>query len=261
MKFSFSSFLVLCVASLALDEAIAGGPKENSFFLSDFKSDYSEFYSPNSLMRLGLAYSAGMVSTATIDDNIQRYYQTHVRNSGTDNFSVKAKQLGEWKYIIPAALAANYFGSQQEGGLGQWGNQTFRALSVGGPGVLVMQQVTGGSRPNENKPHGAQWRPFRDNNGVSGHAFVGAVPFLTLANMHSEGTTIRYAALAASFATPLSRMNSNSHFFSQAALGWYMAYEASRAVNAFGRRQAPKAEFLPMVDGDRIGLVYSMPLN
>jgi hypothetical protein len=67
--------------------------------------------------------------------------------------------------------------------------------------------------------------------------------------------------VAASLAAPLSRINSNSHYLSQAALGWYMAYEASRAVSTYGRSSVPKAEFLPYLDGTRVGLIYAIPLN
>jgi hypothetical protein len=40
-----------------------------------------------------------------------------------------------------------------------------------------------------------------------------------------------------------------------------MAYEASRAVSTYGRSSAPKAEFLPYLDGTRVGLIYAIPLN
>ncbi len=60
-----------------------------------------------------------------------------------------------------------------------------RAYLVGAPAMLLMQNVTGGSRPEE-MDHGSKWDPFHDDNGVSGHAFMGAVPFLTLANMYDD---------------------------------------------------------------------------
>jgi hypothetical protein len=262
MTTSFFKVLLISFSALLVGQQVwANAPRENLVTFNEIKSDYSEFYGAASLTRLSLAYGAGMISAATIDDNIARYYQNNIRNSSTDSFAKTAKNFGEWKYVIPAALAASYLGNRQDGGVGQWGNQTFRALIVGGPGVLVMQPVTGASRPNENAAHGAQWKPFNDNNGVSGHAFVGAVPFLTLANMQAEGSAARYVAVAASLAAPLSRINSNSHYLSQAALGWYMAYEASRAVSTYGRSSAPKAEFLPYLDGTRVGLIYAIPLN
>ena len=43
--------------------------------------------------------------------------------------------------------------------------------------MLLMQRVTGASRAGESDS-GSHWRPFHDSNGVSGHAFMGAVLLL-----------------------------------------------------------------------------------
>jgi len=65
---------------------------------------------------------------------------------------------------------------------------------------------------------------------VSGHAFVGAVPFLTLAKMAENQKPLQVLAYALSVLTAWSRVNDNAHYTSQAILGWYMAYESVDAV-------------------------------
>ena len=57
-----------------------------------------------------------------------------------------------------------------------------------------------------------------------------AVPFLTIARMNEENKPVKYLALLASTFTAWSRINDNAHYFSQAALGWYLAYESVDAV-------------------------------
>ena len=48
--------------------------------------------------------------------------------------------------------------------------------------MLIMQSTTGTSRPGEMDAKPA-WKPLNDMNGVSGHAFIGAIPFLSAAQM------------------------------------------------------------------------------
>jgi hypothetical protein len=229
--------------------------------MDQVKNDYKNFYSYPVMSRLGLAYGAGFISAATIDEDFTRYYQKNIKNSTTDALTKMSVNFGEWKYLIPVAIAANYFGESKESGLGRWGDRTFRSLILGGPGVVFMQQVTGASRPSDLAPHGSKWKPFNDDNGVSGHAFVGAVPFLVYANMQSEGSFARYAAIAASFLTPVARVNSDSHYLSQSALGWYMAYESVRAVEASSSGVQIKSTVMPFSDGVNVGLIYSRPFN
>jgi hypothetical protein len=63
---------------------------------------------------------------------------------------------------------------------------------VGAPPLYVMQQVTGSSRPGEGSA-GSHWHFLNDNNGVSGHAFIGAVPFLAASGIRmtlADGRTV-----------------------------------------------------------------------
>ena len=71
----------------------------------------------------------------------------------------------------------------------EWGEKSFRTILLGGPVLLVSQRLTGGHRPEED---GSEWNFSLDSNGVSGHAFMGAIPFLTAAHM----TDNRYLKIA-----------------------------------------------------------------
>jgi len=91
---------------------------------------------------------------------------------------------------------------------------------VGGPPALLWQHAIGASRPDEDD---SRWRPFEDNNGVSGHSFMGAVPFIAAAKM-AENPSIRYSLYLGSMLCGWSRINDDRHYLSQAALGWWIAY-------------------------------------
>jgi len=202
------------------------------------QKDYQSFYAPKTLERLAIGFGLGGVAANTqLDNNFQNWYQENIRSNSTDEISKVAKTFGEGKIMIPVALLSatiNYI--EPKSSIGVWGVYTSRAYLVGAPAVLLMQVVTGASRPDESSDgsnesnRGSKWKPFNDNNGVSGHAFVGAVPFLTLAHLYAKNKPIKYLAYLASFATAWSRMNDNAHYLSQASLGWYMAYESVDAV-------------------------------
>jgi membrane-associated phospholipid phosphatase len=88
--------------------------------------------------------------------------------------------------------------------------------------------ATGASRPAEDV--GSKWHFWNDNNGVSGHAFVGAVPFLAAAEM-VESPLLKGTLYVCSTFVGFSRMTTDSHYPSQVFLGWYLAWASSVAVN------------------------------
>jgi len=165
------------------------------------------------------------------------------------------KVLGTGQYLIPVSVAAALFGnrlSSDEGAspVGTWGQRATRAYLTGGPALLATQWLTGGSRPDEGSSH---WRPFHDDNGVSGHSFIGAVPFLTAARMCEENPLARYLLYAASALPALSRVNDNAHYPSQAFLGWFLAWEATGAI-AQENRSDRHVSLAPTIIGDAGGL-------
>jgi hypothetical protein len=232
----------------------------NSISGEQIANDYALFYSKPNMYRLGVALGLGAASAQWIDEDVSSHYQEHQRSKRTDDWSKTVKTFGEWTYLLPLSVAATYLDTSSESSLGEWGNRTFRALVVGAPAVLSAQVITGGSRPSDNREHGSEWRPFKDNNGVSGHAFVGSIPFLTLAEMNKDDPWIYYPAMAASFATPLSRLNDNQHYFSHIVLGWYFAKQATSATFNSSNRQ-DQSHFVPYLDRGLVGVMYTKPIR
>jgi len=226
------------------------------------KKDYQQFYSRNRLLRMGIVFGAGAVMANTaIDEKYQNWYQNNVRNSTTDNIAKVTKKFGEGKILIPISLVLASVGhclnsDGKASGIGEWGKRSSRAYLVGGPALLLMQHVTGASRPNESE-NGSRWNFFNDSNGVSGHAFIGAVPFLTIAHMNEKNRPIKYIFYGLSMLTALSRINDNAHYLSQASLGWYMAFEATGAINERTKKES-RLTFLPYIGHDSVGVTVNV---
>jgi hypothetical protein len=198
-------------------------------------SDYRNYYCCTTLRDLfaGVAPAAVLANTS-LDDDFQGWYQRDLRSSGTDNFATFWKTFGEGQIFIPAyaglALATGFFDDRPLiGGVSDFSDRVTRGYLVGAPPMLFMQALLGASRPGEHGL-GSQWKPFDDTNGVSGHAFVGAVPFITAAKMCDE-PLLKVTFYTFSTFTAWSRINDDAHYLSQALLGWWMAYLACRAVD------------------------------
>jgi hypothetical protein len=209
--------------------------------LADIKDDYKNFYlSKNSLIQLGIGIGcAGILANTSMDGDIQEFYQDDVRSDATDDLSKVLKVPGEF-FITPPVLLGTYL-LFKESSAGEWASKSLRALIVGAPAGLLLQRVTGASRPSEGD---SKWRPFHDANGLSGHAFIGAVPFITAAKMN-ENPYMKGLLYGLSFLPGLSRINDNQHYFSQSALGWYLAYLSCNAVEKTNIRNETKFAILP----------------
>lgn len=237
---------ILNISSVALDTVV---------------NDYREFYSVNRLKRMGITLGAGAVMAHTNTDQLfQKWYQTEIRTGGTDDFSRAAKHFGEYRYLLPATLATALIDNIFEGTVynrtvGRWGKRAMRAYLLGTPVLWASQSLTGASRPEEHR--GSNWRPFQDVNGVSGHAYVGAVPFLVMAGMADKNRVLKTLFYAASTMTAFSRINDDAHYFSQAALGWYLAWEAADTVLDRENREKSYA-VRPMAVEDGYGISVGM---
>ncbi len=212
--------------------------------------DQLNFYSPDSLLLMGFGLGTGAVfANTTLDGDIQRHLQSSLRHANSDDWleSLHAnKELGDGRYTLPIYAGAWALGSllpesEFSNNSKTWGERTLRGFIVGAPPVLLLQKVTGGSRPGET-PAGSDWEPFRDNNGVSGHAFMGALPFITAAKM-SDKLGWKVTWYAASTLAPLSRAADGAHYPSQVALGWGMAFLAATAVHSTRQPQFAMAHF------------------
>lgn len=226
------------------------------------KSDYANFYSSKSMLQMGAAFLAGAAMANTNFDEMFSHdlYRDNVIDIANEDISQtlhQPKLLGDGYILLPtlAALAlAEPWLEQSEWTkpLGEWGDRGARAILVGGPVVLLTQNLTGSSRPNES-PSGSHWEPFQDNNGVSGHAFVGAVPFLTAGRM-SRRPWAKALWYGASTLPALSRVNDEGHFFSQAFLGWYLAWLATAAVD--NSQQQRQLKLIPTWNEAGPGLMF-----
>lgn len=202
--------------------------------------DCKNFYSwPNlGIIGLELAVAAPLANT-TADQHIQRWYQCNVRSSGTDGAAAVAKQFGEHFYTVPIYIGAAALGrlaadTRPGPVVEEWGCRSLRAMIVGAPAIGVLQVALGSARPDQGS---SSWRPFHGSTGVSGHAFVGAVPFLTAASM-TDQLWLQAPLVAASTFTTWSRVNDGAHYTSQAILGWCIGCSAVLSVNATERQRA-----------------------
>lgn len=259
-------------ANLAVDELISSqiapatqweSPIETGL-LSNVASDHRNLYSGDSLLLLGSGFAVGSIlANTSMDGAIQRHLQTSVLGAESDEWYHSfhaSKELGNGLYTLPvfagAWLSAEVLPeSEFAAKVGCWGERSLRGFAVGAPPVIGLQLLTGGSRPGESL-HGSYWKPFDDNNSVSGHSFMGALPFITAAKL-SETRTEKLVWYSASLLAPLSRVNDNDHYPSQVALGWWMAYLAASAVDSTHGGEHPWS-VSPYVSRDTTGILGEM---
>jgi hypothetical protein len=221
--------------------------------------DYRNFYGREGLVCLSVALAAGGIMANTgFDETVQDAWQRSVAPSGMGRFFSGCKDLGEGKYALPifgAAIATGIlFEERPVGGVvGEWGARSLRIFVVGAPPMYTMQWATGASRPGESSA-GSDWKPFTDDNGVSGHAFVAAIPFLAAADM-CESPLLKGTLYVCSTLGAFSRMTDDMHYPSQAFLGWYFAWAGARAVDATELSFAGvELRMVPVLAGDRGGM-------
>jgi len=220
--------------------------------------DHAEFYGldhvPEALLAVGIG---AILANTSADESIRDEYQDDVRSRVTDRWATVAKTLGEGKYVLPG-LAVAWLADRLvlqhlcDSPLGDWSDGCLRAVLVGGVPMAFWQRAFGGSRPGE-VDHDSRWAPFRDANGVSGHSFIGAVPFLVAAEMCDEWWW-KALFFAGSTCAGWSRVNDDAHYFSQVMLGWWLAYSASRAVVATNERAEEGYRFVPLMLPDGTGM-------
>jgi hypothetical protein len=227
---------------------------------NDIRLDHVHFYSWTTVRRtLPVLGGAAVLAHTSADLEIRNWWQANLHESGLNGFWDGAKLLGEGSWMIPLAAGAWVAGeylspADSSHWLGQWGGRTTRGYLVGFPVLLASQWAVGASRPYD-ASGSSHWTPFQDTNGVSGHAFMGAMPFFAAASL-CETPWARALCYAGSLATPLSRIEHDAHFASQALLGWWLAYLASSAIDttldSFG---GWSLEPMPVRDG--IGMMFA----
>jgi hypothetical protein len=227
----------------------------------EIKQDFIHYYSWENFSMLVAGFSVGAVFANTpIDQTLRNQYQDHVRSSGTDNFARVCKDFGAGGYMFPAMAAGWFAGdvfydSPWGDKLGEWGERSLRSTLVGGPPMLLMQYLTGASRPDQSDD-GSGWRPLTSSHGVSGHAFVGGLVFINAAKM-TDDLWLKAGFYVCSTLPAWSRINDDAHYTSQAFLGWWMAYCAAAAVDTTNRNPSDwHVVPLPIDDGVGMSLTF-----
>ena len=220
-------------------------------------ADCENYYSWDTTRKLLLGLAAGSVlANTSMDDDFQNWYQDEVRSASSDDFADACKIFGEGQIFIPAfagAAALSLVFDQYECGqvLGDFVCRTTRGYLVGAPPMVAMQAILGASRPGETD-HQSRWKPFDDNNAVSGHAFMGAMPFITAAKM-TDRPLLKGGLYFCSTLTAWSRINDNKHYLSQAILGWWMAYLTCCAVDKTDN-DYQHLTFTPVTTSEMVGV-------
>ena len=226
------------------------GARENIF------EDHRNYYDRETMSKLAYGLVLGSVlANTSMDQDVRDWYQDDVRSPDTDDFAQFWKTFGEGHIFIPAFACLAFAGKLAEdrfllGTGGEFGARTTRAYLVGSPPMLFMQFMLGASRPGETG-HTSHWDPFQDTNSVSGHAFVGAVPFITAARM-TDNFFLKSGLYACSTLTGFSRINDDQHYLSQVILGWWMAYLACEAVDTTCLNRQGMT-FVPIASTEMVG--------
>ncbi|MBI1913575.1 MAG: phosphatase PAP2 family protein [Planctomycetes bacterium] len=218
------------------------------------RDDFRQFYSPTVLGELGLGIGAAApLANTSADRTIRRWYQERIKREWLNPVSTVASIGGQawmaWPLWMEFRALQGKAGEDYylDGGLYEWGNRSLRAVATGYPPVLALYGLLGASRPSAND---SRWHPFQDFHGVSGHTFLGAVPFLTAAQMIEE-PMYKVPLVLGSFLTGWSRIHDDRHYFSQVALGWWIAY---LSVSSVDRTQEERAVTLTPFTADGPGL-------
>jgi hypothetical protein len=221
--------------------------------------DYTEFYSAHNMIYLGGGLTVcGLLANTSADMHIRNWYQNDVRSESTDRFAKSVKFFGEGAVACPvfaAACLTGYIGEDNHvtGAIGEWGSRSLRSVVVGGPPLLAFQRILGNGRPTEGSD--SKWVPFKNDNGASGHAFIGAIPFLSAAEM-VDNRAVKSLLYAGSSLAGLSRINDDMHYTSQVLLGWWIAYLAETSVDRSDARRR-RFEPVPVVIGGHPGVAIT----
>jgi membrane-associated phospholipid phosphatase len=229
--------------------------------------DHKNYYTRcDNLFGLGLGLMVhATLSNTTVDQNFRNWYQDNVRMSGTNRVSRSLKTLGEGAIWIPIfgittgihCISQKFYQPNQRFNfIGDYSSMVLRSYVVGTPTLILFQYMLGCSRPSDDKSYHSQWHFLGDNNSFSGHAFIGAAPFLVAANM-TERSWLKVILYLCSTFAGISRINDDAHYLSQVVLGWYVSYLAVRSVSQTNNILIPKnrnMRLFPILDTKCVGI-------
>lgn len=229
-------WLILLVPALVLALRSRASRRRGAAVLRETGPAWRRTYSRRGFLRLGAAVLvAGAAAYGGLDEEVESAHARRLRSRGSDLLSLLLKSLGERIWFGVWALVAAIEASLESAAATRWGRRNFQAMLVGLPLLWGLQRLLGASRPGQ-RPHGPRWDPLASDKSASGHAFIGAVPWLNLAR-RAPGGLGRAAAVAGSTLTGWSRLNDGAHYPSQIFLGWFIAWLATDGVAQIEPRQ------------------------
>jgi len=259
---------VNCICALLLMTPLPGWaetvPDDDAFgagLKADIAADFRYHYSAQPLTDVAVGFGiTALLANSNADAEIQQFFREQLQNDTGDslaNVFTDVGNLAQPLFSIPIYLGVIWLGDRNaatESAAPQWAANSLRASLVAMPELVALAYIAGGQRPEEGAPG---WNPFDDNNGVSGHAFFGAVPIITAAKM-TDKRWLRYTLYATSTLPGFARVYEDKHYFSQAFMGWWLANAAARTVehSNFGRQSSVR--LLPLLYPDGGGLQFSM---
>lgn len=197
--------------------------------------DYYTYYHYQGIPYLltGLGVSAIFANT-DLDIKIREGWQNHLRGQSDNHFFTKVdnySELSQYSIFIPLYFLSMWMGEEYPDAagtsfVGSWGNHSLRALFIGAPQQAILTTLLGSSRPEKGEPH---WHAFHHSRAVSGHAFYGALPLLNLAK-EIDQPLLKMTFYGLSTLPAIARINNDKHYFSQAFLGWWLAFSATQIV-------------------------------
>ena len=220
ISFIPSSFLL----GQSLKSSRPTGASKILYVQEDYKNFYHFVNSKYLMMGLGLS---ALSAHSKLDTHFQGWFQRKVANQGfAGDLASSTKIFGERPWVL-AYFGLSLFDTEKCSpalckGVLNWADQSRRMVVVGLPLVWGLQYTLGARRPYQG---GSKWTYFDDSHAVSGHAFIGAIPFLGVAgqvkNPYLKATLIGLSTLPA-----WSRVHDDQHYLSQSFMGWLIAWRA-----------------------------------
>lgn len=212
---------------------------------------WRRMYGRRALLRFGAALGAAAVlAYSGADEAFDRWHgrvlDTRESRGGggasassSDRVAELVKWPGERFWFGAWLLAAAGDWLWASTSFSRWGRDNFEAMCVGLPLLWTTQRGLGTDRPTSD---GAtpRWQPFAHAHGASGHAFMGAIPWWTLAQ-RLDPRIARWSLRGIGALTGWSRLNDRKHYLSQVLMGWTIAGNAVVAVRPRPARAAEEA--------------------
>jgi hypothetical protein len=215
---------------------------------SRIRADFRHHYREKPLFDVAVGFGiTALLANSDADENIQRFVRDKLQGRAGDslaNVFTDTGDLAQPIFSIPIYLAAMWVGDGRTAGrAAQWGENSLRAVLIGTPELVALALIAGGQRPEEGEPG---WSPFDGDNGVSGHAFYGAVPIITAARM-TDKRWLKTTLYIASALPGLARVYEDKHYASQAFMGWWLAHVAARSVEHSNAGPRSNVSFAPLL--------------